>query len=362
MQKKLIALAVAAITSGAAFAQTNVVISGNMDLSIATARVQTAGNVNTTTNTMGAANSSTTSNVALTVTEDLGNGLRVKAYIETDPVFGTNSAATGFSNAPNWLELSGNFGALSMGYINNFALTTSSTSQPFGTAMASGYSAAFGRLDGATNAAIATTGTYTVATLGGAGARDVRQNNTLQYVTPNFAGFSGGLQYGAKNNAAASAPGLVQLGLNYANGPIKVSYTNSQITGDGAAVGLGTLAGNKVTHNLLGANFTMGLATIYGGWTSSRNTNNTIDSRSWNLALKYAFTGALSGAVNVLKVNDMLGGDRDRTLAGFGLDYAMSKRTTAYMRYEGGDNDRAAILGANTGNFNRAAVGMRHSF
>ena len=42
-----------------------------------------------------------------------------------------------------------------------------------------------------------------------------------------------------------------------------------------------------------------------------------------------------------------------------GADYAMSKRTTAYVRYENGDNDKAA---GNAGAFTRWNLGARHSF
>ncbi len=382
MQKKLIALAVAAITSGAAFAQTNVVISGNMDLSISSFRVQnsvtaaadlpgTAGRT-VTTNTMGLHNNASTSNVTLTVTEDLGNGLKVKAYIETDPAFGSTAGSV-FANAPNWLELSGNFGALSLGYINNFALTAATTAQPFGTALGGGYSGTFGRLDGNNNigASAAYTALGHIAATGSSGVRDIRTDRTLQYVTPNLNGFSGGFQYAAKNSGAVgNTLGVFQLGLQYANGPIKVAYANSRLAGDNVSVIAVGGTGNTLTHNLLGANFTFGAATIYGGYTSSSDTARSRDSRSFNVALKYAFTNAISGMVNVLRVNDLtavLPGGQDRSLAGLGLDYAMSKRTTAYARYEGGDNDKSsstALLanGANRGNFNRLAVGMRHSF
>ncbi len=65
---------------------------------------------------------------------------------------------------------------------------------------------------------------------------------------------------------------------------------------------------------------------------------------------------------NVLRSDDKLIADQDRSLNSLGLDYALSKRTVAYARWEGGDNDKSATTGANGGKFNRTALGLRHSF
>jgi hypothetical protein len=51
-------------------------------------------------------------------------------------------------NSQNYLFVSGNFGKVSLGFMNNFALTSALTSQPFGIGMGGGYSREFGRLNG----------------------------------------------------------------------------------------------------------------------------------------------------------------------------------------------------------------------
>ena len=358
MQKKLIVVAVAGLFSTAAFAQTTVTLSGNMDLGYQNASLEAAG-VKTNDANFGVANGSSTSNVAITAVEDLGNGLQAKVYIETDPTFGTN-AGSAFANAPNWIELSSkSWGSLSLGYINNFALTASSTSQPLGTAIGSGYSGGFGRLDG-----VNVLGAITVApALGGAGVRDIRVNNTIQYKTPSFSGFTAGVQYKVKNTDAAAAPanqiGQTQIGLGYNNGPLNIAYAHSQIQ---SATILGGTS-DKLTHQLIGANYSFGPATIYAGWTSSKtNQSSDLDSQSWNIAGKYAFTPTLAGMINVVRVNDKNVGDQDRNLNGLGLDYSMSKRTTAYLRFENGDNDKSGATGGGNGSFTRYALGLRHSF
>jgi predicted porin len=87
--------------------------------------------------------------------------------------------------------------------------------------------------------------------------------------------------------------------------------------------------------------------------------SNSIDARSWNLGLKYQVTGPLWLAANVLKVDDKQAANQDRNLNALGLEYAMSKRTVGYVRWEDGDNDKSN--GA-VGNFTRYQIGMRHSF
>ena len=123
----------------------------------------------------------------------------------------------------------------------------------------------------------------------------------------------------------------------------------------------------STTHNLLGANYTFGTFTLMAGWTSSKNNaapTNTVDARSWNIAGKWQATPTLAVMANFLKVDDKVAAtDQDRKLNALGLDYAMSKRTTAYARWENGDNDKGSTAGAGaTGKFTRTALGLRHSF
>lgn len=363
MQKKLIALAIAGL-SGAAFAQSNVTISGNFDAGYYSQSMQTGTVIDT--KTAAAANGSSTSSLTFAATEALGNGMKAGVVASTDWTAAGN--ATTFLNSQNYIELSGGFGSLKLGNINNAALVANMGSQPYGTAIGSGNSGNFSRLSRIGNngafAAENNVGGGESAT-GTSGARMVRTNNSAMYTTPSFSGFSASLQYAARNSDAAAAGdtlGLQELALAYNNGPINVWFTNTQIK-SGTDVVAPLAANEKVTHNQLTGNYTFGPATVYAGWTSSKSdVTNTADSRSWNLALKYAVTGALSVGINIVRVDDKLAADKDRNLNGLGLDYALSKRTTAYGRYEGGDNDRSSATGNGAGGFSRYQVGLRHSF
>lgn len=379
MQKKIIALAIAGLSS-AAFAQSNVTISGNLDMGYQSQSLQTT----TAMDVRGvAANGSSTSTITIAGSENLGGGMTASFQFGNDLAAGASSSSSVINAGQSFLKLAGGFGAVTLGNINTASLVAVGASNPFGTAFGGGYSGNFSRLSRAgVNGTWHTTGpegefgtqatAATVAASGAAnsGSRMVRANSSFMYNTPSMSGFSASLQWAGKNSdaavaAAANTPGLVELGLAYNNGPLNVHYVNSQVTvGTGAgAVAPLTAVAEKVTHNVLSANYTFGPATVYGGWTSSKSSiAATADSRSWNLALKYAVSGALSLQANILRVDDKLVGNQDRNLNGLGLDYAMSKRTTAYARYESGDNDKSAVVGNGTGGFSRWAVGARHSF
>jgi len=370
MQKKIIALAVAGLVSGGAFAQSSVTISGLFDVGYQNFKTQ-AGSLDTTVQHIGSSSNAGTTNVTFKAEEALGGGMKVGVLLETDPAAGTSTGGA-FMNSQNYLWLSGNFGNLKLGFFNNQPTTVAAAvSQPFGTGLGGGYNGAFGRLDGynvigvpAAVAGVADAASVTdVATHGGAGARDIRINNAMEYTTPTFSGFNANflLKTQNSNGTAASNDGQTGLGLNYGNGPVKLAYAFSQLNG---VIG-GTIA-NQLTHNLLGGNFTFGPVTVYGGWTSSKSTLNAVagtagnvDSRSWNLALKWQATPNLWLGANVLRVDDKLTGNQDRDLNALGANYSMSKRTTAYVRYENGDNDKANSV---SGNFTRLGAGLMHTF
>lgn len=386
MQKKIIALAIAGLSS-AAFAQSNVTISGLVDLGYANTNTQTAANGKDTSQTW-AGNGSSTSTIVFSGTEALGNGLSAGFFLASDFTAGANQFTTNAGtsamsvnnpfanqmfNSQNYLTLnSASWGSVKVGTINDASLSVSSASQPFGTAIGSGYSGSFARLNrmGAVNV-VNTTGVNTVAAVAaGAGARLVRVGNSAMYETPSFNGFSGSLLHVFKNdNDQYATVGQQELGLKYNNGPINVHYSYYKFD-SGNNVAAGGFIGETVKHNMLGGNYTFGPATVYAGWTSSKGNaaaGTTADARSWNIALKYAM-GNWALMANVLKVDDKMpvvaavSGDMDRNLTGLGLDYSMSKRTTAYVRYENGDNDKSSNTGSNTGAFTRWAAGVRHSF
>ncbi len=394
MQKKIIALAIAGLST-AAFAQSNVTISGNFDTGINTVKTTSAAGVTSKITKYGSSSGSSTTNLTFTATENLGNGMTAGVVMETDPTAGSSSTA-GLNNSQNYLFVNGGFGQIKLGLFNNAGLTPNTTSQPFGTGMAGGYGGNFSRL----HVSPANVGAGVLnGTLGG---RSIRTDNQFQYMTPSFGGFTASLGLHKGNaDAASGSANLVgdeqtQLGLNYNNGPLNVAFTNEVVKGKGTlaavaavastatstssacaatpctplvtttltpavtAAAAGSLLGNgvKVTHNMFGANYTMGPVTGYVGMTTTKdNTAAVLNAASKNVAVKYTM-GNLSFMGNLLWDNDKTAGDDDRKLTGLGMDYSMSKRTTAYVRYEKWDNDTHAANNDGTA----YQFGIRHSF
>lgn len=361
MQKKIIALAVAGLMSGAAFAQTNVTISGVLDVGAFNAKGQ-----NLTTSTNAGYNGTATSNIAFRAQEDLGGGMKAGMFIETD-IRGAGAMA----DYQRYVFVNGGWGELSLGQRTNFSATTGLVAQPFGTTMGGGYSSAFGRLRGG---GFEGTGNYSATT-----GRDVRANGSIRYDSPNFAGFTAGLSWKPENDGATetnASNGHMNLGLNYANGPIRVSYAYAKISNAvqaGAAGSFNAVTGaftaatpydSAVKHNMLGANYTIGAFTLYGGYTTSKGDRvapaaDDVDSRSWNIAAKWAATGNIDLMANYLKDNDKLPANADRKLIGLGMDYKFSKRTAAYVRYETLDTN---TNDSTTGKLTTYGAGLRHAF
>lgn len=345
MQKKIIALAVAGLMSGAAFAQSNVVISGLLDAGVVMAKTD---GLNRSTN--AGYNNTATSFLGFRATEDLGGGMKAGLYMETDARGVNVNAANTLNDFQRYVFINGGFGEISLGQRTNFSTTTLTTAQPFGTSMGGGWGGGFTRTTGG---GFEATGAYNAT------GRDVRAEGSARYDSPNFNGLTFGVTWKPENDGAAeTAPsnGHLNLGLNYAAGPMKVSYAHTKITN--AAL---PAYDSSIKHNLLGANYTMGAATIYAGYSTSkgdRAASGDTNSRSWNLALKYAVTGNIDLMGNYLKDDGKTAADVDRKLLGLGADYKFSKRTAAYFRYQKADPN--TNVGSNT--TTTYAMGMRHSF
>ncbi len=376
MKKTLIAIAALAATG--AFAQSTVTISGVMDAGMSVANVQdtASGSYAKTSGFLG--NNSSTSAVNIAGTEDLGGGMKANFWVETNPdMSGTTSTANGaavpagalssgsaFGGGQRFVGLEGGFGKIRMGSPNSATLEVIGMSNPFGTALGGGYSGSFSRIGSA--------GTLAAV---GVQNRVIRAEKSLRYDTPNMNGFTASYNLAFANSAAtgtATTTGVQTLGLAYSAGPLNVGFattTAKNSAGAASVAGLnallvtntGTLAmGESITYNALSANYTFGATTVYGGWTTNkRSIAGTEDGTSINLAAKYQATGALAVSGNYLKKSDGLAAAATGKLLGLGLDYALSKRTTAYGRYEKLDTNTVLATGGDRSTY---SVGVRHTF
>lgn len=418
MQKKIIALAIAGLST-AAFAQSNVTISGQMRVAIDNVRAGgvTAANSDYTSRTRI---TDQNSNIRFAGEESLGGGMaawfQIESAIGTDNntgtagsnVAGVSGNQTGIGTRNTAVGIKGNFGNFFMGkwdaHYNSMASVEGA-----------------GLVDGLALAASSLNLLYTV---NGANTGGGRLNNVIAYVLPNFGnGFSGQVAYTTGSELMlANLPRKDNgwnLKLGYDNGPVNVSYSylavnNTGALPAGAATAAGKVCVNPVTGVLTIAaacgagTVDIGLATAGAAATAANNGSDTRSNRlgaaysfpmgikvgliwdkskvssnnnpanaafatstsfersAWALPLSYK-TGAHAVSFTYAKANNVkgTGGDdgvsRKATMGMLGYEYAMSKRTSISATYVQINNDAGGAYdfwhgSSNVGNVSAGGV------
>ena len=345
--------------AGTTFAQSTVTISGVMDFAAA----QVGGsqpNVKGTTITQNLGQSAT-SVIRIAAVEDLGGGMRATAQYNLDPrVLATDNGALGRDEM--FIGLSGGFGNIRLGSMNSIGLTTFLAASPLGTGVGSGYGA--------------TAGDYSV----------IRHNRSARYDSPTVNGFTASLLYAPGNDQAvvaapasalviANARQFTEIGLRYAAGPLTIAFANvaqaAQTNGTAAAVNIA-----KTSSNILAASYAMGATTLSAGWNDGDALANRTATAGTALKSNGSRVGIshTMGAITLMAsmANQETDGVKE-SVTGLRADYALSKRTVAYVGYENWDNKKATTAIANTmtisafpavnaGDRKIASIGVRHSF
>ena len=329
----------------------------------------------TTAETKGlAANNTATTVLTLAGTEDLGAGLKANFQLQLTPDFisGNGVGGAGVNNTGTgqqaFVGLEGKFGDLKLGRVNTNALDAWGVGSVFGTAMGSGYGSngnVFTRYS--KSAAADNTSNQTAPT---------RFNRAIRYTTPAFSGLTGSLlivpKVSGNTTDSTNQQGVTDIGLKYSNGPLNVAYANqkieqtgavavgNQLMGDGTAV-LADGKSNKLS--ILSANYTIGAATVYGAtWTEKQDTSTAMNTSGRMIGAKYVM-GATTLMASMGSSNEKSTANVDKKIAGIGADYALSKRTNLYARYDTRDADtNVATDAAASGVTKRTAFGVRHTF
>ena len=353
MQKKLIALAIAGLSS-AAFAQSNVTIYGVMDASFesVSATGATAANSDYGSRARVTSNSSY---IGFKGSEGLGNGLAVAWQIENG-LYADNAGTSAWNNRDTYIGLAGGFGTVAMGNVT-------------GPTRALG--AKFDVNDGATGIG-ANSGLLGKGALFGSGASafDQRITNAIAYISPNLSGFSGVLGYstglssafnaingtvpsGRESSAAGSVRGNTAwtLGLNYEGGPIYVGYAYTVVntTNSGVAAADGLLgAFQKAKDNRAGVQYNFGQGTIGLLW--DRPTYTTSGANGVDLTTNIYFipvvfnvgSGKIFGQYGHAGTVSNTAGNNASKMFEIGYQYNLSKRTSVRALYSVISNDAAA--------------------
>jgi predicted porin len=389
MQKKLIALAIAGLASGAAFAQTNVTLYGIADAGY----VYSSGgsnrlfNANSDDRTFSGIQSGVLSGSRLGFrgSEALGNGLKAIFTLEYGLAIDDNQGI-GTGQSSNARQ---QFVGLQSDKLGTVAL---------GRQYAPGYQATVNNdpMGGSVLGSVAILTTATGNTINPGTA--ARWNNGMTYTSPNWSGFTAKAIYSFgesqpldgvpsySSNLSASDNGRWGVGGNYANGPINVDlvYQSRQsVTPDLAAsisppLGTSNRWGNDINEYYVGGSYDFKVVKVMGSW-QQQNDKNTVnnDNTVWTLGASVP----VMAASNILfsygqLINDDAGAlgliDGNTNTATLGWTTAMSKRTTLYAGYVWIDNDKRsravrmpgvpADIGALNETNNTFAAGIRHTF
>ncbi|MBP7991363.1 MAG: porin [Rhodocyclaceae bacterium] len=363
MQKKLIALAVAGLST-AAFAQTNVTIYGVADVSVQGQNVS-KGVASTATSAQGSVASvkSNSSGIGFKGTEDLGNGLKGLFQIETNVNLNGNGAGTTSVNngttfgsmRDSYIGVSSKYGTGMAGYLSTPYRSTLTSFDVMPGATGDGrIETIFGRTTVGSSSLQAGTTTNQSASI---------RATAMAYALPTMYGFNGSIAYapnannnnsiGAENQNTGAPNSALSLALGWEGYGVAVKGAFQQAKYTSAVDNSSTAGGfqsgyplQNATNYLIGAQYT-GLPGLKAGVVYGRNTlgmNSTATTGAAKGAnnsvwagvsyrfgnneprLSYANTSDTSGLAQASTYTGQNGGNQWN----LGWGYYLSKRTQVY--------------------------------
>ena len=355
LQKKLIALAVAGLMSAPAFAQSNVTVYGIADAYMA---FGSSGKNDLRGVQSGGLSGS---RLGFKGSEDLGNGLKAVFVLEQGFNIdnGGEADSTKQFQRQSLVGLSGSFGTVSLGrqYAPGYDFQYDAVaSSPIGPqAILSG---GMGSSIAPNSAARWDNSVAYNATYGAVKARVIYamgNDSTSELATSDVTGDD---HYG--------------LGLEYANGPLKVGAVYQGIKTRS------TLAtADDQTEWLVGGSYNFGVLTLAASYQAANSLGNAdgIDGDMWQagVIVPVSTAGNVHVAYGRATVDQAAGCDADSNSWTVAYTHAMSKRTTLYAGYNSTTNDNGLAYGVVdaetvgglevTGeDSNVFVVGMRHAF
>lgn len=325
MQKKLIALAVAAMASGAAFAQSNVTIYGSVDMGVShRSDSQARGYSSQTAIDSGI---SAGNRLGFKGTEDLGNGLKALFTLEAGYQVDTGEHAQNgqLFGRQAFVGLTGGFGTAIAGRLYTPHYSFLSTIDPFKAGTVGRYNNTYGNdITGLLD--------------------PIRVDNAVAYVSPSFSGFNVTAAY--SNNAIGQevdGKGRDQNRVyailpRYTNGPIDVAVNYHLID---ASEGSGV---DDIRNWLIGGTYDFGVAKLAAFYSDNKidfEASGTRDIKVKNymvgVTVPFGKHAVLASYNHSQAEQGRLDGDSDQWALGW--TYDLSKRTNLYAAYASVDND-----------------------
>jgi len=371
MQKKIIALAVAALASGAAFAQSNVTIYGNIDMGYMH-RSGHNGTVAATEAQNAIGQNASQSYIGFKGAEDLGGG--TKAIFDLQYRVNPDANAGLAQAGHQYVGLTGGFGTAVAGYLDGLRYGIYGKYNPFGN--------------------------YSVGTFTSMTTQYDRAANAIAYISPSFNGFTLILAHATNTQTAEGAlkgvhtvpnagtgntgdDRLFSANLIYNNGPLSVdldyetttavNYSNSRlyVATTGASYDFGPVKISAVYDVIKGdPNSFIGGNTTFAAGAFGLAPGQSYDRRNWFIGATVPVGTATKLLAAYGKVKDRTLTDADASKWSIGARYALSKRTELYTDFAHIRNDKKAGYmmdpGAPLGNGAIGVTGfdfgIKHSF
>lgn len=356
MQKKIIALAVAGLVSGAAFADgSSVTVYGVADVSYDMVRVSGGPVAGTSTGSYSRV-SSNSSYLGFKGSEDLGNGM--SAVFQLESTVGMDAGGMFGAARDTFAGLKGSFGSMTLG-------VQTLPTRRLGTQI----DVNAGATSIGTNAGLINRGW------------DTRATNSALYTSPVLgggftiaAGYMAGENKstdGVSGTAAQKNSDAWDLGLSYDNGPALIGLTY------GTAKDRDVADSREKNTRLAGA-YNFGQGTIRAIWDSNKVEMTGASSKQNVWGLGGTFNTGSNGKLlaqyySAKNVNTSAGdiADSGAKLVEIGYEHSLSKRTMVKAIYARVSNDNAAAFNFGTNGANNVTagtdpsglqIGIRHSF
>ncbi len=291
-------------------------------------------------------------NLGIKGSEDLGGGMKASFNLRA----GFNLAGGGSDNGGNGkgfnqiatVGLSGDFGSITLGqqfspFIGAIAGGTAGNGHFFVNRIIMGSSAAGSTVTGQSN------GGFFIA-------------NAASYTSPEIAGFTVTGLTNAKSGGPNSSVNTAVPEDRYDTVVVNGSLA-------GAKLALGYETRSEYKNYLLAASYPIGDLALSGTWMNYKPSGESA-ANSYSVSAAYPLMASLTGNVQYASVKANGGAVVDANLTGVGLNYSLSKSTSAYLSYTSGTGvstnysyrgaDGYTALGG--GKNSTTALGIVHSF
>ncbi|MDR1349584.1 MAG: porin [Zoogloeaceae bacterium] len=352
MQKKLIALAVATLASGAVLAQSNVTVYGAIDVGYTNrgdAKIAPGHAKPGSTNQINSGQSDT-SKIGFTGVEDLGNGVKALFVLEAGFYADDGKINDQLFSEQAFLGLTGGFGTAIAGRLVAPRHGFLASIDPFGAGTVGQYR-----------------NVYSDSPVLGYAAWDPdRVDNAVAYVSPSFGGFNVTAAY-ATNAISQETAGndgdfkTIAILPRYTNGPLDVGVSYQRIKND-AAIPLTPLADVKLTSLSVGASYDFKVVKVGAFYDQTKldagapATADGVKHKVWLVGVTVPFgKNAIQASYTQSKYDGWYDDDKARQWA-IGYTYALSKRTNFYAAYSDIKNDGVRNVGVDDASNNIGGI------